>query len=138
MGLNKASMLTLNTVMLYFLFYQTFIDHYKKEYASRILNAICAIVIIQLSMITLQYFNEFLQVWVEQGIIGFGIVAGFIMSLLFKFKKARTWISKIAVMGLVVVMINSGVNFLMHTTVGVLFFVYLGILEKEGGLINGI
>jgi len=75
--------------------------------------------------------NEYLQLLVEQGAIGLGIVLGYIVSLFRRVPKSR--IALISVIALSVGLLNSGVNFLFHTTGGILFIIWVVILEKEKG-----
>ena len=78
-----------------------------------------------------QAHNEYLQIWVEHGAIGLILVLGFIASLIRKAWRCRTPIMYIAFLGFLVGILNSGVNFLMHTTMGALLIVYVAIMEKE-------
>ncbi len=75
--------------------------------------------------------NEYLQVWVEHGTIGFAIVLGYVVSTLKRIFKRHTETSRAIMAGLVVCFLNSGVNFLAHTTVMVVMLVYMALYEKE-------
>ncbi len=73
--------------------------------------------------------NEPLQLLVEQGLIGLTLMAGYIGGL---FRRIPT--SKIAALAIIAIMVgllNSGVNFLFHTTGGIIFLTWVIILEKE-------
>ena len=83
-----------------------------------------------LSQFRMGAHNEYLQVLAEQGVIGLSIVIGFIASLFIKFRKHITPVTVVAVFGILAGLLNSGVNFLMHTTAGVLFLAYALVLEK--------
>jgi len=78
----------------------------------------------------MQAHNEYLQVLVEQGAIGLGIVIGFIVGIFHKAFKHRSEIIKIAFLGILVALINSGFNFLMHLTIATLFIVWVVLFEK--------
>ena len=73
--------------------------------------------------------NEYLQLWIEQGLIGLGLAMGFIGSLFYKIPK--TAISGLAVLGIIAGLINCGVNFLFHTTGAIVLLFWFIILEKE-------
>ena len=73
--------------------------------------------------------NEYLQLLVEQGVIGLGLILGYLITL---FRKIPiSIIAPIATIALLTGLLNSGVNFLFHTTGGILFLAWVIILEKE-------
>jgi len=76
----------------------------------------------------LQAHNDFLQLWVEMGVIGFTLVCGYLFSL---FRKAWRMKDYILLLGILIITINANFNFLLHTTGGVLFLVYAVLIEKK-------
>jgi len=79
-----------------------------------------------------QAHNEFIQLWVDTGIIGVGIAISFLVSLVVRGFKEKTDMAKIALIGLMVTVLNSGVNFLFHTTPGIIGLLWFAILGKKG------
>lgn len=76
--------------------------------------------------------NEFVQLWYEQGIIGLGLILGYLGHQFSKFLKTRkTLITLIAFSGVVVAIVNANANFLFHTTTAVIALTYLAILEER-------
>jgi len=77
--------------------------------------------------------NEWLELWFEQGIIGFGLVMGFMISAVkrYWFTINKSWISRIAFIGVLTVMFNGSVNFLFHVSPGIMAIVWFVILEKS-------
>ena len=73
--------------------------------------------------------NEYIQLWIEYGAIGFALIMGFIVSLFRKIP--RTYISLLAALGIIAGLLNSGVNFLFHTTGVFLLLLWVVILQKE-------
>ena len=73
--------------------------------------------------------NEYLQLLVEQGAIGLAIMLGYIVSLFKGIFNSK--VTVLAVIAISVGLLNSGVNFLMHTTGGILLLIWIIILEKE-------
>ena len=83
--------------------------------------------------------NEYLQVWVEHGLIGLLIVSGFIIEILKNgFRLCKDRIMLIALCGFIIGLLNMGVNFLMHTTGGVFLLVWGAMIEgkAKGGEIR--
>jgi len=74
--------------------------------------------------------NEYLQYLVEVGSIGLFFALGFIGSLIRKGFKYKSELTFLALLGLTAALINAGGNFLFHTSVGVIVFVYAAILER--------
>ena len=80
----------------------------------------------------LRAHNEYLQVWVEHGVIGLIIVSGFIVGILKKgFKLCQDRIMLIALCGFIIGLLNMGVNYLMHTTGGVFLLVWGAMIEGK-------
>ena len=81
-----------------------------------------------------QAHNEYLQTLIEIGGIGLSIAVTFAISLYYKALKYKNEIAFIALMGITACLLNAGVNFLFHTTTGLLFFLYAALIENQGGL----
>jgi hypothetical protein len=83
-----------------------------------------------------QAHNEYLQLAIETGVIGLFLITGYLIWLILKyFSGPYNYISMLIFIGLVVTIINSGFNFLFHTTVGfigITYFAFLEILSKGG------
>jgi len=82
-----------------------------------------------------QAHNDWIQLFIDTGFIGFSLAVGFIISLIVKGFRAGTNIAKIALIGLMATVLNSNVNFLFQTTpgiIGLLWFAILGKGEKYG------
>lgn len=77
-----------------------------------------------------QAHNEYLQLIIEQGFIAISIVFAGIVNYAKKAFRCKTKVQYIGALGILTALINSTVNFMFHTTVGILFFVYLICLEK--------
>lgn len=79
--------------------------------------------------------NEFIHIWAETGIIGLGLMVGYLIHQIIKFFKTRKGL--IAFAGVIAVIVSSNTIFLFHTTVGVVGITYLAMLEAatkaEGG-----
>jgi len=76
--------------------------------------------------------NEYLQLWIDQGLIGLTLAIGFIGSLIVKGLKNRHCpITFLALLGLLVGMINAGGNFLFHTTPVICLLTYMAVLDKK-------
>lgn len=80
----------------------------------------------------LQAHNEYLQLFIELGAIGFTAIAGYLAFIWRKILKNKEYVVFIAGIGLLSAMINSGCNFLFHTTTGIIVLAYLGIIDKGG------
>ena len=80
-----------------------------------------------------EFHNEYLELWFEQGIIALGLIMGFIISTVVGFWRTvnKSWISRIALIGVATVLLNSGVNFLFHVTPGIVGIVWFVILRKS-------
>ena len=76
----------------------------------------------------LQAHNEYLQVLVEHGWIGLCIILGFLAEAMYRSLKMK---DIVLICGLIVTILNCGVNFLLHTNGAILFLIYLAVLEKE-------
>jgi len=75
--------------------------------------------------------NEYLQLWLEYGVIGVGIVLGYITSLFTKIYKHKTYLSTILFTAILIGLINAFVNFYMHLTAGIIMIIYFVLFEKE-------
>lgn len=77
--------------------------------------------------------NEFLSVAVESGLVGLAIVVGFLSDVIKKsIELARKdYLFFLITLGLLMGILNSGVNFLFHTNPGIIFLVYVVIVEKR-------
>ena len=75
--------------------------------------------------------NDYLQLFIENGLIGLILSLLFIISVILKGFMINTKITFICTLGIIVGMLNCSVNFLMHTTVGLMLMVYLAIIEIE-------
>ncbi len=73
--------------------------------------------------------NEYLQLWAEQGLIGLSLALGFMGSLFYKIPK--TIISRLAILGIIAGLLNSGVSFLFHTTGVMVMLLWIVMLQKE-------
>jgi hypothetical protein len=82
--------------------------------------------------------NEYLSVAVETGLVGLAFIIGFIVDVFKKSVKLakRNYIFVIVTLGIFTGLFNSGVNFLMHTTTGLILVVYLAMAEKNYKLIQ--
>ena len=78
---------------------------------------------------SIQAHNEYLQLFVEMGIVGVTIAFGYITSILVKAYKQ----SKLLFICFVTVLLNCIPNFLLHTTSGIIFLVYAMVIEKDNG-----
>ena len=83
------------------------------------------------NVVWMQAHNEYLQAWMEGGLIALGLLVGYFGSLIRKGFKYRTYISKIAFLAVFCGIMNCFVNFLLHTTAAGLFLAWIAILEKE-------
>lgn len=77
--------------------------------------------------------NEFLQVICEQGIIGFGLMMGFICSTIERFMKKITGVGLPALIGVIIILVNSTGHFVMHTTIGLIAITYFAIIINQIG-----
>ena len=83
----------------------------------------------------LQAHNEYLQLWFEHGIVGIILLCGFVFTTLKKvFKKIiiGNLYMYIAFCGVIAGLINSGANFMMHSTVAVFWILWMAMIEWEG------
>jgi len=80
--------------------------------------------------------NEFIGVAMETGVIGLGLIVGYFVSIWRKgMKLAKDNMYFLILLGVLVGLINCNVNFLLHTSSGIVFAIYLCIID--GGC-NGV
>jgi len=83
--------------------------------------------------------NEFIQLWFEAGLIGLGLVLGYLGHQAIKFLRAqKTLIMLIAFSGVIIAVVNANVNFLFHISIGIIPLIYLAILNLEVNDANSI
>lgn len=76
--------------------------------------------------------NEFIQLWAEWGIIGLGMVLGYLGHQCIKFiQNRKTLIGLIVFSGVVIAVVNANVNFLFHLSICIVPIIYLAVLNTE-------
>lgn len=76
--------------------------------------------------------NEYISIAAETGIVGLGLMLAFFTDVI---RKALTMIKEnhlivLSLFGVIIGLINCGVNFLLHTTPVLIFVCYIAIIEK--------
>jgi len=73
--------------------------------------------------------NEFINVAIEQGLIGLGLIMGFITSSLYIFRKVVYKHKVLVLLGVMAGLLNCMASFTVHVTIGVILAVYLSIMQ---------
>lgn len=75
--------------------------------------------------------NEYLAVWLEMGLIGLAIVAGYLATQLARFKRyVRTYDTAFVIfLGVLAGMVNCFFGFTMHVPTGVILMLFLGMMQ---------
>jgi len=81
--------------------------------------------------ISLTAHNEYLQLLFEFGFFGVVFISGYVGSIIIKGLRNKSLISTICLTGIFITLINSGINFLFHTTVCMIPICYFAIIEQE-------
>ena len=78
--------------------------------------------------------NDLIQVWIEQGLIGFVCILGYGISI---WKHALKHKLVLPLLGITIAAINCNVNFLFHTSVCVMALVYGALIERHSANVSG-
>lgn len=77
-----------------------------------------------------QAHNEYLQAIVEYGLIGITFILGYVVLLFIKIWNHKTSLLMPLILSMVVIFINSGVHFLLHTTTALLAITIVAVFEN--------